>query len=320
VAGIAYKEDSGRIHVTRARKFLCALDDYPFPSASLGLFADDLDDSARNAGDLVYILGGSGCPHHCIFCAQQAIHRGLVRERSAENIFAEMQNLSRKGFRKFAIVQETFFTDPERVEQFCSLIEDSHLSLEWTAEARADQLTFPQLERSKKAGLRFIQIGVETGDPILLASLGKKINLQHVKELRSWCETLQIDTVFYILVGLPGQDWQSILRSAIFLRDQLPYNRVTMHVSVAVAIPYPGTRIFEEGSVRLVNWDPKSLNWPGRNVKVITSEEGEFLGKNCTATDVMTSEEIGEAYSYLDDFGSQFTSRTDPSSNIRVPG
>ena len=303
VAGIAYKEDSSGIYVTSPRKFLFTLDDYPFPSDSLGLFVDDLEDSARNARDLVYIFGGSGCPHRCIFCAQQAVHRGLVRERSAENIFAEIQNLYPKGFRKFAIVQETFFTNAERAKQFCSFIEDSRLSLEWTAEARADQLTFPQLERFKKTGLRFIQIGVETGDQILLKSLGKKIELQRVKELRSWCETLQIDTAFYMLVGLPGQDWQSILRSAIFLRDHLPYNRITMHVSVAVAIPYPGTKIFEEGSVRLVNRDPKSLNWPDRNVEVIAAEQGEFLGENYTESDVMTSEEILEAYTCLDDFG-----------------
>ena len=303
VTGIAYREDPSGIHLTPPRKFLFTLDEYPFPSDSLGLFVDDLKDSVRNAGELVYILGGSGCPHRCIFCSQQAIHGGLVRERSAENIFAEIQKLYPKGFRKFAIVQETFFTNTERVKQFCSFIEDSRLSLEWTAEARADQLTFPQLERFKKAGLRFIQIGVETGDQALLESLGKKINLQQVKELRSWCETLQIDTAFYMLVGLPGQDWQSILRSAIFLRDHLPYNRVTMHVSVAVAIPYPGTDIFERGSVRLVNRDPKSLNWPDRNVAVIVNEEGEFLGENYTETDLMTADEIMEAYTYLDDFG-----------------
>jgi radical SAM superfamily enzyme YgiQ (UPF0313 family) len=303
VPGIAYKEDSSGIHVTTPRKFLLTFDDYPFPSDSLGLFVADLEDSGRNAGDLVYILGGSGCPHRCIFCAQHPIHRGLVRERSAKNIFAEIQKLYRKGFRKFAIVQETFFTNEGRVEQFCSFIEDSRLSLEWTAEARADQLTFPQLERFKKAGLRFIQIGVETGDQALLKSLGKKIDLQQVKELRGWCETLQIDTAFYMLVGLPRQDWQSILRSAIFLRDHLPYNRITMHVSVAVAIPYPGTQIFEEGSVRLVNRDPKSLNWPDRDVKVIGTEQGEFLGENYTETDVMIPEEIMEAYTCLDDFG-----------------
>jgi radical SAM superfamily enzyme YgiQ (UPF0313 family) len=303
VSGIAYKEYSSGIHLTPPRKFLFTLDDYPFPSESLGLFADDLEDSARNAGDLVYLLGGFGCPHRCIFCAQQAIHRGLVRERSAENIFAEIQKLYPKGFRKFAIVQETFFTNAERVKQFCSLIEDSRLSLEWTAEARADQLTFRQLERFKKGGLRFIQIGVETGDQTLLESLGKKINLQRVKELRGWCETLQIDTAFYMLVGLPGQDWQSILRSGIFLRDHLPYNRITMHVSVAVAIPYPGTKIFEEASVRLVNRDPESRNWPDRNVAVIVNEEVEFMGENYTETDLMTSEEIMEAYTYLDDFG-----------------
>jgi len=76
-----------------------------------------------------------------------------------------------------------------------------------------------------------------------------------------------------------------------------------MHVSVAVAIPYPGTQIFEEASVRLVPRDPQSRNWPDRNVWVIANEEGEFLGENYTETDLMTAPEIMEAYTYLDDFG-----------------
>ena len=108
---------------TLPRRFLLDLDDYPFPSDSLDLFLDDIHDRDKNSRDLVYILAGAGCPHRCVFCAQHAIHRGRIRERSAENIFAEMKKLSEKGFRKFAIVQETFLRDPERVDRFCSLIE-----------------------------------------------------------------------------------------------------------------------------------------------------------------------------------------------------
>ncbi len=303
VGGIAYKDGSGAIQITPPRDFLCNLDDHPFPSESLCLFVDDLEDFARNARDLVYVFSGSGCPYRCIFCGQGAIHRGLVRQRSAENIFSEIERLHARGFRKFALVQETFFFNPGRIDRFCSLIESSLISFEWTAEARADQLTFPLLERLKKAGLRFLQIGVETGDQALLDSLGKGIDLQRVKELRTWCETLQIDTAYYMLVGLPGQDWQSILRSALFLQDHLPYNRITRHVSVAVAVPYPGTQIHEKGTVRIIDRDPGTLNWPDRNIEILAGEEGEFGGRNFTKTDAMSSEEIMEAYTCLDDFG-----------------
>ena len=303
VAGIDFKDASGEVRSNPQRRFLLGLDDYPFPSDSLDLFLEDLHNRDKNRRDLVYILAGSGCPHRCVFCAQHAIHRGRIRERSAENIFAEMRKLSEKGFRKFAIVQETFLRDPERVGHFCSLIEGSGIPFEWTIEARADQLTFENLARMKKAGLRFVQLGVESGDQDLLDTLGKNISLDRVIRVRNWCEDLRIDTAYYLLVGLPEQGWQSILRSAIFLNEHLPFNRVTRHISTAVAIPYPGTEIYEKKTVRITGMSAGSLNWPGRTCEVKADEAGAFIGQNFTETDALVPEEILEAYTCLDDLG-----------------
>jgi radical SAM superfamily enzyme YgiQ (UPF0313 family) len=303
VSGIDFIDALGKTHLNPPRPFRFDLDDYPFPSDSLDLFLDDIHDRDKNGRDLVYILAGSGCPHRCIFCAQHAIHQGRIRERTAENIFAEMKKLFEKGFRKFAIVQETFLRDPQRVDRFCSLAENSGMLFEWTIEARADQLTLDKLARMKRAGLRFVQVGVESGDQELLDTLKKNIHLNQVIQVRNWCEELRIDTAFYMLVGLPKQTWQSILRSAIFLKDHLPLNRITRHISTAVAIPYPGTQIYEEKMVRLVGMPAESLNWPGRNCEVVAGEDGVFLGNNFTETDAMLSEEILEAHTCLDDFG-----------------
>ena len=303
VAGIDFKDASGEVRSNPQRRFLLGLDDYPFPSDSLDLFLEDLHNRDKNRRDLVYILAGSGCPHRCVFCAQHAIHRGRIRERSAENIFAEMRKLSEKGFRKFAIVQETFLRDPERVGHFCSLIEGSGIPFEWTIEARADQLTFENLARMKKAGLRFVQLGVESGDQDLLDTLGKNISLDRVIRVRNWCEDLRIDTAYYLLAGLPEQGWQSILRSAIFLNEHLPFNRVTRHISTAVAIPYPGTEIYEKKTVRITGMSAGSLNWPGRTCEVKADEAGAFIGQNFTETDALVPEEILEAYTCLDDLG-----------------
>ena len=303
VPGIDCKDAFGEIYSTPPRRFLLDLDEYPFPSDSLDLFLDDLHNRDKNSRDLVYVLAGTGCPHRCVFCAQHAIHQGRIRERSAENLFNEMEKLFEKGFRKFAMVQETFLRDPGRVELFCSRIENSGMPLEWTIEARADQLTFENLARMKRAGLRFVQLGVESGDQELLATLRKGIHLNQVIQVRNWCEELRIDTAFYLLVGLPKQGWQSILKSAIFLKDHFPFNRVTRHISTAVAIPYPGTQIYEDKTVRLVGLPKESLGWPGRTSEVAADEVGAFIGNNFTETDEMPSEEILEAYTCLDDFG-----------------
>jgi anaerobic magnesium-protoporphyrin IX monomethyl ester cyclase len=302
IPGIAFKQDNGHAHSNPLRVPIFELDDYPFPSDSLPFFRGPAKDPAENQDQLIYILSGYGCPHDCIFCAQRCIHGRIIRERSAENIIAEIKCLFDRGFRKFAFVQETFLNRKKRIDAFCRLIEDSRMQIEWTAEARADQLDYEQLKSMQTAGLHFIQIGVESGDPAVLKKIGKGIDLDQIIQLRNWCSRLKIHTAFYLLVGLPGQDWQSVLRSALFMIDHPPYNRITRHASVSIAIPYPGTRMWQEKNVRLIDTDEVKHSWPQRNPDVIVNDAGEFVGKNFTETDDFTSEEILEAWIYLDDF------------------
>ena len=304
IPGITYKDDDGIIHRNEERNYLFQLDEYPFPSRSLELFIRDFDDIPRNKEDIVYVLGGFGCQYNCIFCAQRAIHRGGVRERSAGSIVAEIETLVEKGFRKFAVVQETFLGNRERIGSFCSLIEASALDIEWTVESRVDQVDFPMLHRMKDAGLRFIQIGLESGDQDLLDAIGKRVRLWRARQLIAWLTELRIDTAVYLLVGLPKQGWQSILRSALFFIRHTPYNTKTMHASTSIAIPYYGTKIGEDHSVRIrkdTGGRERGNSRLTRNPEVVVNEKGEFVGENFTQTDDMTSHEILEALIYLGD-------------------
>ena len=302
IAGIAFRDSNGQVYLNKLRTPFLGLDDYPFPSDSLDLFWEDAENQQEKRTHPIYILAGYGCPHDCIFCAQRSIHGKMIRERSANSIFTEIRQLAARGFNKFAFVQETFLNRRTRVEKFCRLIENSGLEIEWTAESRADQLDFDQLKRMQAAGLRFIQIGVESGDPVVLKNLGKQIDIDQVINLRNWCCNLKINTAVYLLVGLPGQSWQSVLRSALFMMDHPPYNRITRHASVSIAIPYPGTKMWREQTVRLVDIEKTKRSWPPRNPVVITNDAGEMVGKNFTETDDLTAAEILEAWIYLDDF------------------
>ena len=302
ITGIAFRDSNGQVYLNKLRTPILGLDDYPFPSDSLDLFWEDAENQQENRTHPIYILAGYGCPHDCIFCAQRSIHGKSIRERSADNIFNELRLLAARGFNKFAFVQETFLNRKTRVEKFCRLLENSGLEIEWTAEARADQLNYDQLKRMQAAGLRFIQIGVESGDPVLLKNLGKQIDIDQVINLRNWCCNLKINTAFYLLVGLPGQSWQSVLRSTLFMMDHPPYNRITRHASVSIAIPYPGTKMWQDQTVRLVDIEETKQSWPQRDPVVITNDTGEMVGENFTETDELTAAEILEAWIYLDDF------------------
>jgi len=305
IHGIVFKDKDKKIYQNKERKYLFNLDEYPHPSKSLDKFINDPYDVSKNSKDIIYILGGFGCPFNCAFCAQKAIHKGKIRERSAGNIFSEIERLYLKGFRKFAIVQETFTGSKKRIDQFCSLIEEHSLDIEWTAESRIDQINYSQLVKMKKSGLKFIQIGLESGDQKLLDFICKKVKIDKAADLIKWLNELKINTAVYLLVGLPGQDWQSILRSALFFVDNLPYNTATMHASTSITIPYPGTKLFLDNNIRIIDSikdkNTAKKDWQARKPEVSVNDHGEFVGDNFTETDVMTSREILESLIYLDD-------------------
>jgi hypothetical protein len=155
----------------------------------------------------------------------------------------------------------------------------------------------------RRPGFGSFKWGIESGDPQLLETLGKRVRLDQVIRLRDWCESLKIHTTFYFLVGLPGQDWPSILRSALFLQKHCPFNQVSYHIAVSVAIPYPGTRMDREGSVRWLKRGTHLQNCPPRNPEVRIGAEGFYEGSSETETDAMTSADIFESYVFLDDLG-----------------
>ena len=303
IPGIAYKDKSGKLYLNKRRKYIFTLDDYPYPSKSLNKFID-IDNSRKNSKDIIYILGGFGCPYNCIFCAQKAIHNSVVRERSADNIFAEIYFLYQIGFRRFAIVQETFTNDKKRIKRFCELISRNSVDIEWTIESRINQINYSQLERMKKSGLKLIQLGLESGDQNLLEYIDKKIKIKQAINLIEWLNQLKINTTIYFLVGLPKQDWQSILKTAFFFINHVPYNDATMHAAVSIAIPYPGTKIFQENLVKTIK-NPyrknENMYLQIRNPDVYTNEEGNLRNKSYTYTDSMTAQEILESLIYLAD-------------------
>jgi radical SAM superfamily enzyme YgiQ (UPF0313 family) len=301
IAGLCWHDPDGAIRRSRPRRHVFELDDYPPPSRSLDLFLPGGRREAAGSEELVFILSGYGCPCDCAFCAQRAIHGGRIRERSAEGIFREIEELFALGYRNFALVQESFFNRRKRIDRFLSLIESSGLELRWTAEARCDQLDRGLLGRMKAAGLKMIQIGLESGDPELLAGIGKNLDLDHAAAVMRTCRELEIDTAVYLLVGLPGQDWRSILRSARFLMKNPPFNRATGHVSVSVALPYPGTRLAKENSVRLVN-PSGGIDWPRRSPEVRFDPAGRLRVEPVAETNWMTAEEVSESFFFLDDF------------------
>ena len=109
-------------------------------------------------------------------------------------------------------------------------------------EIRPDKLSRNLARSMRRSGCYRVEMGVETGDPGIFETVGKKTSrLSLVKRGFENARNAGIITFAELMVGLPGESWESITKTRIFLDKLRPDI-----IQVSIATPYPGTKFHEE--------------------------------------------------------------------------
>jgi radical SAM superfamily enzyme YgiQ (UPF0313 family) len=305
IRGLSFKDDSGEIFFTEPSKNICNIDEYP---------------SVVDSYDLVnylekkypaYIYSSLGCQYRCHYCARATIRKSLI-VRDPLKVVNDMVRLYKLGYKKQFIHDDTFASNRKNTIIFLNeLMKIKLKDLTWGAQTRVNKLmknSMPDKElitRMKKAGCISIELGVETLDPQLGEQL-KGIANQDVYKVTEALTEIGIKINYNLMVGLPGQTWNSIMKT---LRElfYFKYPGQTQNtLSVLYCVPYPGSLIHVNNTVRIIkqrdgdNYPPyaiRELVELSRNIEQIPYGF-EVPNLVPTETDVMTSQEIAEAYFY----------------------
>ena len=176
---------------------------------------------------------GYGCPFACTFCCNSKI-KEPIRYKDIDHVIAEIQNvIDNYGVRAFHIWDETFTLDRARVEEFCYKVID--LNIHWSAQTRANLLSYDLLTLMKDAGCVRISIGVESGDPDILKSINKKIKLEEVVDTINLARKVGIISYAGFMIGHPDDTLETIWNTMKFAKKLNPD-----FVGFRIAIPYPG--------------------------------------------------------------------------------
>lgn len=163
IPGIAYRDSSGRVMVTEKRELIRNLDMLPFPIRKFY--------PARGEAT---ILSSRGCKNQCLYCAIHSFYGSncghKFRNRSAENIFAEIEHIFQENpsIQTIGFYDDNFLAatseNTKRIERLCSLIiqSDYHVNLEITACADDINRSLPLLSQLKRAGLKRVFVGIES--------------------------------------------------------------------------------------------------------------------------------------------------------------
>lgn len=194
-----------------------------------------------------------GCPFECGFCAVVPIYEARWLGKSAGSMADDIAKLlSDYGANAIEFHDNNFFTSEKRVHEFSEEILRRGLEFSWWGEGRPDTLlkysgdTFTLM---KKAGLKMVFMGAESGDDSSLGLMNKggtqsgKVILEVVDKFTRHGIVPECSFVF----GTPSPDIDAAIdRDIRFIRSLKRLNRRTeIIIYIYSPIPIQGNSLYD---------------------------------------------------------------------------
>lgn len=237
IKGVYYKRD-GQIIKNAPRELVQDIDVFPYP------LYEDLPINrygTEHFGAILGIISSRGCPHQCIYCAANTIHKRQYRKRSIENVMGEIEKLKYQfGAKRFSFYDDTFTLDSRRTEAICEALIERNLGLEWNCITRADNLTKSLLKVMKRAGCTAVQIGIESGDNDILRLAKRRETVEEGIQAVKWTKELGMEVVGLFIIGLPYETGKTIRKTIdIAKKSNVDY------AQFSILVPLPGSEVWD---------------------------------------------------------------------------
>ncbi len=243
VAGITYRDQDGTPHFSGYRENLPDLDALPFPAyEKLSGYPDAYKLPIFNYPSTpnTSCISSRGCPYSCSYC-DRSVFRRSFRYNSAEYLYRHMKYLRDTfGIKHINFYDDQFTFNRKRVEEFANMVIDNGLGMTFNCAARAEHLDLELLVLMKKAGCWMISLGIETGDPDLLAMHRQNPDLEMMREKITLIKKAGIRVKGLLMMGLPGETEKSIKRSQRYV-----YSLPIDDFNLAKFTPFPGSPIYK---------------------------------------------------------------------------
>jgi len=206
IHGILYKEKN-TIKTGKPLRIIKDLDTLPVPARHLVEKYDygNFPWGFKYRKKFTSIITSRGCPFSCRFCARygNTIQGYAYRQRSAENVVKEIQEIDQR-YNSIMFVDDNFLADIRRAHKiFDMLLEtgiDSDLMI---MGARVDATNKELYTKMKKAGVKLIGYGIESGNQDVLDYYNKKITLQQIRNAVNLARKSGFKTFGTFIFGAP---------------------------------------------------------------------------------------------------------------------
>lgn len=239
VLGLYFLGKDGGLQYTGTRPFIHDLDILPFPARDLVDFRKYT--RTINGEAAATLITARGCPGRCIFCSQHTWKHKL-RLRSVDNIMAEIDQVGTNfGIRNFLFLDDTLTANKKRIYRLCDELRKRRIS--WRGWTRANMVSPPLLSKMAEADCVALCIGVESGSQRILDNLHKGTTVEENRRAVLAIKEAGIKARITLIVGSPGETWESIQETISFVLDVEPDDWL-----VSIFVPVPGSEAYKDPS------------------------------------------------------------------------
>jgi len=254
--------------------FVPDLDQLPFPKWDQFALHRYKYSIVTARGITLPMLSSRGCPYTCGYCPYLVNSRYRVRQ--PENVLEEIEYLvNRYGVRGIAFRDPMFTFHRGRTMKIADLILSKGLNIRFGIETRTDKLDEEQLRLLHRAGLRSIEIGIESAnEEMLLENLRKAPGKEQQESIIDLCHRLGIRVIANYILGLSNDTVEGVRRTIAYAKKLN-----TFAIQFTVTTPYPGTLLYESLKEHIVEEEWEKFNgWTNVYTHpTMTSEELHHL-------------------------------------------
>lgn len=236
IDGIAYNM-AGTVVKTPERALISDLDALPFPKHE-AFWSEERT--------VASILTSRGCPFRCSFCSLDVISRRKVRYRSVDSVIAEIQHIKMNcpSLQGIWIHDDSFFLDNDRAISLCERVSQLPFRVGFICSARFKPVSPKLFDAMARAGFKWVLFGLESGCQRVLDRNHKSLKLLDATKAVQMLAETPIHATAFLIVGLPGEDEDSIADTADFV-NHLQQIKYMHYEDIGIATVYPGTELCE---------------------------------------------------------------------------
>lgn len=191
------------------------------------------------------VFSSISCPYTCEFCCVKDFYGSGYKKRHPLSVVTDIKHLHENyNITNFKMMDEIFAFDNKNVHDICDSLVDSNLGEEiniW-AYARIDTVNEKLLKKLRKAGVRWLAYGIETGNKEIRKKISKgKFTNKDVENVVKLTKDCGINVVGNFMFGFED-DTLATMRETLDFAKLLNCEYSNFYCTVA----YPGSKLYDK--------------------------------------------------------------------------